>query len=90
MLVAGVADERVWWGTDPRGDDLPVDSSLWSTVLTWSYELDGGDPDGLFGSLRGMRCLGARLEETPSGVRLRPGELLPVWGGADCYVARKS
>jgi hypothetical protein len=52
-----------------------VDSRLWSAVLAQTYDLDGANPEGLFGALRGMRCLGARLEETASGVRLRPGEL---------------
>jgi hypothetical protein len=52
-----------------------VDSLLWTAVLAWTYDLDGAEPDGLFGALRGMRCLGARLEETAAGVRLCPGEL---------------
>jgi hypothetical protein len=77
LRTTSLGDDRVraWWGMDPRREDLPVDSGLWSAALARCYDLDGDDPDGLFGALRGMRCLGARLEETASGVRLRPGEL---------------
>jgi hypothetical protein len=75
MSSRGGEAREEWEAIDPRADDLPVDSRLWSALLTRAYYLDRGEPNGLYGALRGMRCLGARLEETPSGVKLRPGAM---------------
>ena len=67
--------ERLWWITDPRWQDFSEDRELWMLLLSWAYDVDGAAPDGLFGILHGLRCLGARLESHPSGIRLRPGEI---------------
>ncbi len=77
--------ERLWWTTDPRWSDLPEDREMWMVLLTWAYEVDSQAPDGLFGTLHGLRCLGARLERHPSGIRIRPGDI----ESSDYFVLRK-
>ncbi len=44
-------------------------------LLARVYGLDGHRPDGLYGALHGLRCLGARLADDGNGVRLIPGDL---------------
>lgn len=66
--------ERRFWTSDPR-TDLATDSRWWTELLARTYQLDGDVATGLFGALHGMRCLGAQLERTFYGFRLRPGEL---------------
>ena len=60
---------------DPRWHDLPEDTHLWLGLLAAAYEYDGNAANGLFGAIHGLRCLGARLHRTRSGLRLAPGEL---------------
>jgi hypothetical protein len=67
-------DDRERWTRDPRASDLPEVRVLWEFLLQASYDYDAGSDRGLFGSLHGMRCLGARLERALWGVRLVPGE----------------
>jgi hypothetical protein len=67
--------ERLRCTTDPRWSDLPEDCHLWTMLLTWAYDLDAESPAGLFGSLHGFRCFGARLAATPRGLRLVPGKM---------------
>ncbi len=62
------------WTADPR-DDLAEDRGLWRRLLTLAYDYDGDDPAGLFGSLHGLRCCGARLVVEGGQVRLVAGEL---------------
>jgi hypothetical protein len=68
-------DDRERWTRDPRASDLPEDSILWEFLLQASYDFDAGSDPGLFGSLHGMRCLGARLEHALWGIRLVPGHI---------------
>jgi hypothetical protein len=48
------------WSADPR-PDLQSDSTMWGTMLGKAFAIDGHNPDGLFGPLHGLRCLGAGL-----------------------------
>ena len=65
---------EIVWSADPR-PDLHVDSAMWATILTKAFAVDGHDPDGLFGALHGLRCLGAGLSESEEGWRIVPGEI---------------
>ncbi len=67
--------EHLGWVTDPRWHDLPEDAHLWLGLLAAARVLDGDAPHGLFGALHGFRCLGARLQNSHTGLRLRPGEI---------------
>jgi hypothetical protein len=67
--------EHLGWVADPRWHDLPEDTHLWLGLLAAARTLDGDAPLGLFGALHGLRCLGARLHPTRTGVRLRAGEM---------------
>ncbi len=69
---AGSAAARERFTCDPR-PELP-DTSLWEGVLALTYEIDGGNTNGLFGALHGLRCLGAQLVETDAGIGLVAGE----------------
>jgi len=60
---------------DPRAGDYPDDSPLWDMLLARADDHDAYDPTGLFGALRGLRCCGAHLERTLSGVQLTAVEL---------------
>jgi hypothetical protein len=71
-LLALLARERC--AADPR-PDLVADSPLWQRLLGLAYDRDGADPRGLFGSLHGLRCLGAGLVAEEGRARLVPGEL---------------
>ncbi len=62
----------VLWLTDPRRD-LQADSWLWEQVLLAAYAESSDEPDTVWASLHGLRCLGARLKPTNNsgrGVRL--------------------
>jgi hypothetical protein len=67
--------EHLGWVADPRWHDLPEDTHLWLGLLAAARALDGDAPLGLFGALHGLRCLGARLHPTRTGVRLLAGEM---------------
>lgn len=60
--------------TDPRLD-LTTDSRLWSELLRRAAAVDQDDPNGLYGALDGLRCLGAGLIRDSRGLRLVPGEI---------------
>lgn len=60
---------------DPRRLDLPEDTDLWLELLARAHALDGDASQGLFGALHGLRCCGARLRSTRTGMRLSPGEM---------------
>jgi hypothetical protein len=59
---------------DPR-PDLVEDTNQWSRLLPVAYGLDGTDPNGVFGALHGLRCLGARLVVIGGQARLLRGEI---------------
>jgi hypothetical protein len=65
---------RTFWTTDPR-NDMTCDTILWTDLLSRAYDHDADDPNGLFGALHGLRCLGAQLATTDEGYRLLPGEI---------------
>ncbi|MSP11618.1 MAG: hypothetical protein EXR62_01540 [Chloroflexi bacterium] len=67
--------QRGRWILDPR-PDLP-DTDLWRRLLPLAFDLDGHDPAGLFGSLHGLRCGGARLRRDGSP----PGGQVYLVGG---------
>lgn len=61
---------------DPR-PDLAEDHELWIRILTEAYWYCQGMPslEQLYGSLHGLRCGGARVQETQAGnLKLLPGE----------------
>ena len=58
------------WIHDPR-PGLPY-SRLWARLLALSFD---EDPNGLFGALHGLRCMGAALVVTPKRIALGPGEM---------------
>lgn len=60
---------------DPR-PDLTEDSAAWHTLLGLAYP-SAVNPHGLYGLLRGLRCLGARLTRGQSTYRLLPGDIDP-------------
>lgn len=66
--------EREPWTANPR-PDLAEDAIRWQHLLTLALDHDGSDPDGVFGSLHGLRCLGARLVAEGEKVRLTAGEM---------------
>lgn len=62
---------------DPR-PDLKADHGRWSVLLALAWNIDGGDPYGVYGALYGVRCCGAALlteaqllDLTPAGPPLR-------------------
>lgn len=63
--------------TAPR-PDLADDSPDWTEVLEWSYEhLASAD----FGTLRGLRCMGARIHHRgDTAVEVIAHDLLNAWG----------
>ena len=68
-------NEPILYADDPR-PDITDDHALWNDLLTRAEAIDGRSPDGLFGALHGLRCLGARLVPVPTGgVRLERGEI---------------
>jgi hypothetical protein len=62
---------------DPR-PDLGADSRAWAALLALASAQDGGQPDGVFGCLHGVRCLGARLARGERDRSLSPGEIAPA------------
>jgi hypothetical protein len=74
--------DRMRWTEDPLlacGEVRP-DWELWNRLLAHAYDLDGYEPSGLFASLHGLRCLGARLETSANSagapsVRLTAGDI---------------
>lgn len=60
---------------DPRRD-LAEDSAAWNALLELAYP-SAANPHGLYGLLRGLRCLGARLTRGQSTYRLLPGDINP-------------
>jgi hypothetical protein len=83
-----VCAPSVW--TDPRSD-LAGDHGRWTVLLALAWEIDGPDPDGIYGALQGLRGCGAAvvtdvqpLDLTPEGPplcwRLTRGEIPePEW-----------
>src|SRR5262249_10311086 len=64
---------------DPR-PDLAADSPAWTTLLRLAYARDGGQADGGFVRLRGVRSLGAHLRRRGRGWSVAPGEVgQPEW-----------
>lgn len=64
---------------DPR-PDLAEDTRNWTRLLPVAYGLDGGDANGVFGVLHGLRCLGARLVVIGDQARLMRGDITePEW-----------
>lgn len=74
---AAADGERRRWTADLR-PDLGAAGGLWERVLRLAHDLDSIPPDGLFGLLHGVRCVGARLVAEESGLCLvqAPGEAL--------------
>jgi len=63
-------------GRDPR-PDLCEDHELWEAVLQAASEIST-EANGLYWTLDGLRCMGARLRPTRLGsLRLEPGEETP-------------
>ena len=62
---------------DPR-PDLGADTEPWAALLALAFSQDGGQPDGVFGCLHGVRCLGARLARGERGWSLSFGEIAPA------------
>jgi len=58
---------------NPRPDLEGAD--LWARLLLKAYPYDGGNPEGLFWVLHGLRCCGARLCVGKSSLLLSRGEL---------------
>ncbi len=59
---------------DPRAD-LAADSREWECLLATQYARDGTNQYGLFGTLHGLRCEGARLVLDRGRLRLEAGEI---------------
>ena len=59
---------------DPR-PDLTDDHREWACLLATQYERDGTNPHGLYGTLHGLRCEGARLVLDRGRLRLEAGEI---------------
>jgi len=59
---------------DPR-PDLVDDHSEWECLLATQYARDGTNQYGLFGTLHGLRCEGARLILDRGRLRIEPGEI---------------
>lgn len=59
---------------DPR-PDLTDDSQTWHELLMAARAIDGPDPNGLFGALDGMRCLGCRIAIINGRAKLFRGDI---------------
>lgn len=60
---------------DPR-PDLLADSRQWTDLLKLAFACDGEQPEGVFGILHWLRCLGARIVVDPKfRYVLKPGEI---------------
>jgi hypothetical protein len=66
--------DPIW--ADPR-PDLAADHARWMVLLRDAYQMDGADPDGVFGVLHGIRCCGATIVPGSRGPgwKLEPGEI---------------
>ena len=60
------------WSFDPR-PDLVDDSRLWRYLITAACRRDGGHQGGLYGALRCLRQMGARLVLEEGTARLEAG-----------------
>lgn len=65
------------WLTDPlAGLDAAAhsrDGAAWEEAFRVKYPASGRDPDGLYGVMRGLRCLGVALRPNRAGgYRLAP------------------
>lgn len=61
---------------DPR-PDLAEDGDLWRTLLFGAY-VGGHDPDSVFWTLQGFRCMGASLRMGRKTLILQRGEIDPA------------
>jgi len=59
---------------DPR-PDLTDDSQTWHELLMAARAIDGAEPEGLYGALHGMRCLGCRIAVVNGRAKLFRGEI---------------
>jgi hypothetical protein len=59
---------------DPR-PDLVDDHREWACLLATQHARDGTNPHGLYGTLHGLRCEGARLVLDHGRLRIEPGEI---------------
>jgi hypothetical protein len=59
---------------DPR-PDLRRDSEWWTSLLMLAYIPGPADPQGVFGVLHGLRCLGASLARSNRQLRISHGEI---------------
>lgn len=76
VAVVSATPSRDDMATDPR-PELTRDTPRWRRLLAVAFLVDGDHPEGLFGALHGLRCLGARLVasgSTEQGCRLLPPE----------------
>lgn len=86
--------------SDPR-PELTEDSHRWERLLTMAYALPEEDMDGVYGTLLGFRCLGARIFQINGKYTITHGEidaeqykrdretyLLPVAGKVAALMAR--
>jgi hypothetical protein len=78
---------------DPR-PDLTDDAMHWRRLLELAWHRDGNDREGLYGVLRGIRCLGVRLTPGKGTLRLQarvepPGEP-PLWATREQYGAERA
>jgi hypothetical protein len=60
--------------SDPR-PDLPTESAAWSKLLGLAYQLPEEDMDGVYGTLLGLRCLGASLVRDGTRWGIQRGEI---------------
>lgn len=76
---------RQQWTADPRSDLRP-DSAHWLRLLSLAWAIDGKESGGLFGTLHGCRCGGAKLLPVPPDkMRLTRGE----WSEAEWAMVRE-
>lgn len=61
---------------DPR-PDLADDSARWERLLTMAYQLPEEDMDGVYGTLLGFRCMGARIFTVNGKPTITHGEIDP-------------
>jgi predicted component of type VI protein secretion system len=59
---------------DPR-PDLTDDSNRWERLLTLAYQLPETDMDGVYGTLLGFRCMGARIFQINGRFQITHGEI---------------
>lgn len=59
---------------DPR-PELSEDSSRWERLLSMAYQLPEEDMDGVYGTLLGFRCMGARIFQINGKMTITHGEI---------------